>query len=218
MRFSAVIFDMDGVIIDSEPIWHEVESSFYEDHGGVYGPDILEKLIGTNAMTAASIIKESLDLDWDEQKIIDVRYKKLRQLYHEKLELIPGFVKLINQVRVSSIKCGLASGATDWMIDLVLDRFKLHDAFQYTLSADAVQNPKPAPDVYLATAKKLGIPPKHCVVIEDSPNGLWSAKAAGMKCIVTPNPVLAGYSDFSSADLIRPQLTDVTIRDIMGLL
>ncbi len=214
----AVIFDMDGVIIDSEPLWHEVESSFYEEHGGVYGPEILERLIGSNAETAARIIKESLSIDLSIEKIIEVRYTKLRKLYEEKLELIPGFQRLIDQVAESELRCGLASGATDWMIDLTLDRFNLDHAFHHTLSADHVDKPKPAPDVYLASAKALGVPPENCVVIEDSPNGLHSAKAAGMKCIVTPNPILAEYSDFSAADLIKPQLTDLTIHDIMALL
>ena len=214
MKTQGIIFDMDGVIIDSEHIWHKVDTEFLHQFGGTLTNELHEKMMGSTAEHVSTMMKNLFDIDMPIEKIIETRLSRVYELCHKELELIPGFQKLISEIQKLPVRIGLASGGTNELIDLVLDKFDLRDIFEFTLSADDVPHPKPAPDVYTQCAKELGIDPQFCIAIEDAPQGITSAKAAGMKCIATPNPALVGFSDFSHADIIRENLTDILIEDL----
>jgi sugar-phosphatase len=127
---------------------------------------------------------------------------------------MPGFLGLITQIRARGLKTGLASGSSIAMITEVFDRFDLYQYFDVIVSSDSVQHAKPAPDVYLESARQLGCLPIDCTAIEDSPNGVRSVKAAGMKCIALPDSWVANDPAFQLADMNRKTLAHVTLADI----
>lgn len=204
----AVIFDMDGVMIDSEPLWEKTEKIMMARKGLVYNPVYREKIVGLGQKESAVLLKETFSLEQDIEQIINERISVLFDIYDKELELVEGLMNLIEDVSKNSLKVALASSSPKRVIDFVLDKFDLNGYFNPVVSGDMVENGKPEPDIYVYTADRLGLESRECVVIEDSINGVISAKAAGMYCIAVPDKRL-DPGGFNKADMILSDLESV---------
>lgn len=210
----ACIFDMDGVIIDSEPLHFEVDLIMMNDLGHPITHQDLEPYVGmTNPAMWQQIIAEySLTKSVDELVEIQLNMK-LRMLEEGDYRPIHGIVELLEQLQAKRIRIGLASSSPRVFIEAVLRKLAIAPYFEAVASGEEVAQGKPAPDVFLEVAKELGIKPEHCLVIEDSRNGVKAAKAARMTCVGYLN-VNSGNQDLSQADYIVSSLTDIKLDDI----
>jgi HAD superfamily hydrolase (TIGR01509 family) len=202
----AVIFDMDGVLIDSEVYWIQARQAFAQAHGKTWTLDDHRVTMGCNTVEWARIMQERLKLDIGQDVIIADIKRRLIEQFAERLPLLPGAVEAVHTA-ASAYPVALASGSPKEIIDHVMRLTKLDTVFQYVVYADDMAHGKPAPDVYLHTAQLLGIAPNACLGIEDSPNGIRSLHAAGMVIIAVPSP------DFPLPDDVLA-LADVHLRSL----
>jgi HAD superfamily hydrolase (TIGR01509 family) len=186
MTAAAVIFDLDGVLIDSEEIWERARRSFVATHGGTYAPTATNDIMGMSAPEWAHYMATRLGVALPEIAINDGVVALVAAAYREHLPLFPGAVDCV-RVLAARLPLGLASSSNRSLIELVLERAGLTSAFAVTVSAEEVGRGKPAPDVYLRAAALLACEPATCVAVEDSSNGIRSAKAAGTSVIAIPN-------------------------------
>lgn len=207
----AVIFDMDGVIIDSEPIHFEVDIQTMRDFGCSISKEELNKYVGTTNEYMYTDIKNNYKIDKSVEEIINYRSEMAkRKVIESDLMPIEGIKELLNDLKDKNIPTAIASSSPRDFIEVVVSKFELDNYFSCILSGEEVENGKPAPDIYVETAKKLGIPSEECIVIEDSKNGVLAAKKAGMKCIGFKN-VNSGEQDLSKADCIVNSIVDINI-------
>jgi HAD superfamily hydrolase (TIGR01509 family) len=206
----AVIFDLDGVIVDSEIWWDEARHAFAADRQRSWTEADRAAVMGSNSRQWSQTMRERLRLDESEtsieRAIVDAVVARYRR---EGAPSIAGAVEAVRSV-ASRWPVALASSAHREVIDAALEATGLRDAFAIVLSSDEVARGKPAPDVYLEAARRLDVDPSACVVIEDSLNGVRAAKAAGMRCVLVPNvtiPPAEGARE--AADLVVERLADI---------
>jgi HAD superfamily hydrolase (TIGR01509 family) len=206
----AVIFDMDGVLVDSEAVWDDVRKRFVEENGGRWHDDAQRDMMGMSSVEWSQYVRDELDVDMEPDEISTQVADRVADVYREKLPLLPGAVEGVTAM-ATEWPLGLASSSNRHVIDLVLDLAGIADDFQVTVSSEEVGAGKPAPDVYLETAKRLGKAPAACVAIEDSTNGIRSAHAAGMAVIAVPNQDFPPEPDaLGLANETVKSLTEVT--------
>ncbi len=209
----AFIFDMDGVIIDSEPLHFEVDIQTMRHLGTTMTKQQLEKFVGMTNPEMWSILKREYKLDQTVAEIIEYQLSnKIRGLHESKLEPIEGILELLQDLKLRNIPIGIASSSPMLFIQEVVSRFQIGQYFSVIVSGEEVSNGKPAPDVYLEAAKQLAVPADRCVVIEDSRNGVLAAKAAKMRCIGYAN-MNSGSQDLSLADRIVSSIREIKISD-----
>lgn len=207
----AVIFDMDGVIIDSEPIHFEVDMQTMKNFGCSISKEELNKYVGTTNEYMFTDIKNKYKLNKSAEEIINYRCNLVkRKVIESDLVPIEGIRDLLKNLKDKNIPAAIASSSPRDFIEVVVSKFGIEDYFSCILSGEEVKNGKPAPDIYIETAKKLGIAPKECIVIEDSKNGVIAAKEAGMKCIGFKN-INSGEQDLSKADYIVNSIVEINI-------
>jgi len=182
--FQAIIFDMDGVIIDSETRWQKKELTFFEQFADQWTSADQQAITGSSIHDIYGYISKKYPLSLSEAEFFKEYDQTAQAVYGQETQLLPGVIDLLRQIKDSSLSIALASSSPHSWINIVLDRFNLRGFFKTVISSDDVQSKgKPAPDIYLFTAKKLKLKPQKCLVIEDSINGVKAAKAAGMTCI-----------------------------------
>lgn len=208
----AVIFDLDGVIVDSEPIHFHVDQLVLSDRVGMkVTSEYLEKYVGmTNPAMWRAIIQEHRLSNTVEELIEHQLSLKLKLLNELTITPIKGIPELIQALSGQEIPLGIASSSPRKFIEGVLTKFNIQDAFNAVVSGEEVQNGKPSPDVYVEAARMIGISPDQCVVIEDSRNGVLAAKGAGMKCVGYQN-VNSGNQDLSFSDRVVGSITEITL-------
>jgi HAD superfamily hydrolase (TIGR01509 family) len=182
----AVIFDLDGVLIDSEGAWNRARMEVALEHGGHWSPEATRAMIGMSSIEWSRYMRDRLGVALAPEEISAAVVSRLRRAYEEHLPLLPGAREAVLAL-AKSWPLGLASSANRPIIELVLDLAGLRTAFAATVSSEEVARGKPAPDVYLEAARRLCRPVARCVAVEDSSNGILSAAAAGMKVIAIPN-------------------------------
>lgn len=212
----AVIFDMDGVIINSEPLWEKTERILLGRRDIEYNPTYRDKIVGLNQNDSASLLKNTFKLPESIQALIDERIGILISIYEKELELIPGVLRLATELKETGFLLALASSSPYRVVDFVVDRFSLNELFQVVVSGDMIELGKPNPDIYQCAAKRLGVNPHECVAIEDSINGVKSAKGAGLVCIAIPDKRLT-QKDFQIADLVVESLNNINAKVIKSL-
>jgi HAD superfamily hydrolase (TIGR01509 family) len=183
----AVIFDLDGVLIDSEQLWNEAKEAFVNARGGQWRDDAPGAMIGMSSLEWSAYIHDELGVPLEPEQINREVVGEIDELYRRELPLLPGAVETVRAL-AARWPLGLASSANREIIDLVLELSGLTDAFAATVSSEESGRGKPAPDVYLEAARRLGIDPQRCVAIEDSASGIRAGVAAGMAVITVPNP------------------------------
>jgi HAD superfamily hydrolase (TIGR01509 family) len=210
----AFIFDMDGVIIDSEPIHFDVDIQTMSFFGVSITQNELERYVGMTNPEMWGIIKQEYNLPQSVSEIVEYQLSsKIQLLKSIEIQPIDGIQELILELKEHNILLGLASSSPVQFINEVLLKFDLLDYFDCVVSGEEVANGKPAPDVYLEAARRLGVTADKCVVLEDSKNGVASAKAAQMKCIGFINEN-SGNQDLSKADSLVKTIRDVKVKDL----
>lgn len=217
---AAVVFDLDGVLIDSEPVWEEVRREFVAARHGRWLEDTQQRLMGMSTNEWSSYLSHDLGVGLPPDAVAAAVISRLRRRYEQQLPLLDGAVDAVRRLH-AHWPLGLASSSPRELIDVVLDRAGLRPYFKVTLSAEEVGRGKPAPDIYLEVAHRLGADPRRSVAIEDSTNGIRAALAAGMRVIAIPWPqyppdpmVLAQASDVLRS--LR-ELTPETVQAAAGL-
>jgi HAD superfamily hydrolase (TIGR01509 family) len=183
----AVVFDLDGVIIDSEPVWEQVRRQVVAENGGHWAADAQQRLMGMSTGEWARYLSEDLGVGLPPDQVAALVIERMAARYTERLPLMPGAVTAVRGL-AARWPLGLASSSPRSLIGTVLDAAGLRSSFAATLSTEQVARGKPAPDIYLAVAGELGRRPDACAAVEDSTNGLRSAAAAGLRVIAVPHP------------------------------
>jgi HAD superfamily hydrolase (TIGR01509 family) len=213
----AVVFDLDGVLIDSEPVWERVRRALVAARGGHWAPDAQHKLMGMSTPEWARYLSEDLGVGLPPDQVAALVIDQMAASYREHLPLLPGAVEAVHRL-AARWPLGLASSAPATLIETVLESAGLRSYFQVTMSTEQVPHGKPAPDIYLAVAAQLGFPPPACAAIEDSSNGLRSAAAAGLRVIAIPRPQYPPAPDaLAAVSLVLPALPDLTPAAISAL-
>lgn len=213
----AVIFDLDGVLIDSEPVWEEVRRQVVAEHGGQWAADTQQRLMGMSTGEWARYLSGELGVQLPPGEVAELVISQMRDRYREHLPLLPGATAAVRQMS-AHWTLGLASSAPLALIHTVLNASALHSYFAAAMSTEQVKAGKPAPDIYLAVAAKLGVPPGQCAAVEDSANGLRAAAAAGCQVIAVPHPKYPpGPDALALARVVLPRLTDLTPDTVRAL-
>jgi HAD superfamily hydrolase (TIGR01509 family) len=213
----AVIFDLDGVLVDSEPVWEEVRRAFVTEHGGQWLPDSQRRLMGMSTAEWAAYLSVDLGVGLPAEEVADVVVQRMAQRYARRLPLMPGAVLAVRRVAVVW-PIGLASSSPPRLIDLVVNSAGLESVFNVTVSTEQVGRGKPAPDVYLTAADRLGVAPADCVAVEDSSNGLRAAAAAGVVVVAVPHPRYPPEPDaLAVANLVLRGLDELTVAALRSL-
>jgi HAD superfamily hydrolase (TIGR01509 family) len=184
---AAVIFDLDGVLLDSEQLWNQAKHALVRDAGGSWREDAPHAMMGMSSPEWSTFMHDELRVPLDSEEINRDVVARMERLYRERLPLLPGAVDAVRSL-VGRWPLGLASSANRELIDLVVELASLGNAFAVTVSSEEVARGKPAPDVYLEAARRLTAQPDRCVAVEDSANGIRAAAAARMAVIAVPNP------------------------------
>ena len=182
----AAVFDLDGVIVDSEHLWDEARRELVRERGGKWLDEATRAMMGMSSVEWSRYMHAELGVDLPPAEISSAAVDRLERLYRRELPLIPGAVEAVTAL-AGRWRLGLASSANRQIIDLVLELADLGSYFEATVSSEEVPRGKPAPDVYFEAAARLGVPPGRCAAVEDSTNGIRSAASAGMKVVAIPN-------------------------------
>jgi len=214
-ELEAVLFDMDGVIIDSEPLWTEAERQLLARRMLEYSPQLKTAMMGRDAKEAVRLLINHYNLSEDVDEIIAERNQLIAELFKEHLQPVPNVLELLRSVRDSGIKTGLASSSPKQLVELAVNKLDINGLFDLALSGDQVARGKPAPDIYLAAARKLEVDPENCLVIEDAPLGVTAAKAAGMCCLAIS--MSASKSELAEADRVVRGFDEVDLQLLQDL-
>jgi HAD superfamily hydrolase (TIGR01509 family) len=213
----AVVFDLDGVLVDSEPVWEQVRRQVVAEHGGHWAPDAQRRLMGMSTGEWARYLSEDLGVGLPAEQIAVLVIERMAARYTEHLPLMPGAVEAVRRL-AARWPLGLASSSPPSLIETALDAASLRSSFQTTMSTEQVAHGKPAPDIYLAVAARLGHPPERCVAVEDSSNGLRSAAAAHLHVVAIPHPSYPPDRDaLEKAGIVLSTLDELTPRTITSL-
>ncbi len=183
---AAVAFDLDGVLIDSEPVWEEVRRAYVAEHGGRWQPDSQRRLMGMSTAEWAAYLSEELGVDRPPEVVATQVLDRMAERYGDRPPLLDGAVAAVGRL-AERWPLGLASSSPRRLIGLVLQVSGLAGQFGAVVSTEEVAHGKPAPDAYLEVAARLGADPRGCAAVEDSSNGVRSAAAAGMRVIAIPS-------------------------------
>lgn len=211
MSVAAIVFDMDGVLIDTEPIWEEVRREYIDEMRGRWLPDTQDRFMGMSTAEWSRYLSEDLlDGRRTPDEVAEDVISRMAARYADHLPLMPDAVASVRRL-AASYTLGLASSSPRRLIDVVLDHMGVTDLFAATVSTEEVERGKPAPDGYLEAAARLGLDPGRCVAIEDSSNGLRAAHAAGMTVIAVPHPKYPPAADaLAAVAYVADDLTQVT--------
>ena len=214
----AVIFDMDGVIVDSEIHWKTTEGYFLQSLIPTWSINDQDKILGLGVHDLYALLASTYQLQKTKEQFLELYQEMANVIYGQKVSLIEGFTELLSALHANHIPVALASSSPGTWINIMLERFNLRESFQAIVSADELEGEgKPSPAIYLLTAKRLSVSPTRCIAIEDSKNGVLSAKNAGMYCIGFRN----GFNDeqdLSRADMIIQHFAELDWQTLRQLL
>jgi HAD superfamily hydrolase (TIGR01509 family) len=216
---TAVIFDLDGVLLDSEQRWNEAKRELVHDVGGRWREDAPVVMMGMSSPEWSAYMRDELGVPLAPDAISRDVVRRMEDGYRAALPLLPGAEEAVRAL-AARWPLGLASSSNREIIDLVLELAPFGDSFAVTVSSEEVARGKPAPDVYLRAAAELGADPAACVAIEDSANGLRAAAAAGLAVIAVPNPHYPPSDDALALAVATVanvgEVTPVLIEDVRG--
>jgi HAD superfamily hydrolase (TIGR01509 family) len=207
----AVVFDLDGILIESEELWADVREQLARERGGRYGPEEQRAMMGMSSPEWSRYMHEHVGLPESPGEIAAEVVELMVERYREELPLIGGAVEAVERL-AARWPLGLASSSNRPLIDLVLELSGLARLFRATVSSEEVARGKPAPDVYLEACRRLGVEPTRAAAIEDSHAGIGSARAAGMRVVAIPNASFPpGDEALAEADLVLRSLAELTV-------
>lgn len=210
----AVVFDLDGLLLDSEHLWDEARESLARERGGRWHEQAQRDMMGLSSPEWSRYMHERIGLDESPDEISAEVVRRMEALYREKLPLLPGARAAVERL-AARWPLGLASSSNRPLIDLALERSGLAKLFRATVSSEEVARGKPAPDVYLEAAGRLGAEPARAAAIEDSHNGIRAAAAAGMRVVAIPNRRFPPDEEaLGEADVVLDSLDELTLEAV----
>jgi HAD superfamily hydrolase (TIGR01509 family) len=205
----AVIFDLDGVLVDSEQVWDEARRGLVEQSGGHWEPGATEAVLGMSSTEWSAYLHDRLAVPLSAPEINAEVVRRVLAAYRVHLPLLPGATEAVRRM-AGRWPLGLASSSNRTVIDAVLEEAGLSGQFGATVSSEEVGRGKPAPDVYLEAARRLGADAPACAVIEDSANGIRSGLAAGMTVVAIPNPHFPPPAEvLALVSVVLPDIADL---------
>ena len=211
----AVIFDNDGLLLDTEDAWTRAEETLFARRGRVFTLDHKRSLIGSSRSTAAVKLEAMLELTGDGEVLMDELHELVMEEALAGVEPRPGALALLERLLATGVPVAVASNSQREFVEHTLAGAGLLDGrFQTVVSAEDVEHPKPAPDIYLEACRRLGFEPGKCIALEDSPTGVTAAVAAGMYVIGVP--YFTG-TQLPGSDLLAPTLADPAVARALGL-
>jgi HAD superfamily hydrolase (TIGR01509 family) len=206
----AVVFDLDGLLLDSEHLWDEAREALTHERGGRWHARAQADMMGMSSLEWSRYMHERLGVPESPEQISDDVVRRMKALYAERLPLVPGAEEAVERL-AARWPLGLASSSNRPLIDLALELSRMGPHFRASVSSEEVAHGKPAPDVYLETARRLGVDPARAAAIEDSHNGILSAVAAGMRVAAIPNRRFPpGEEVLQRADVVLESLAELT--------
>jgi HAD superfamily hydrolase (TIGR01509 family) len=217
MTIVAVIFDLDGVLVDSETIWDSARREVVARRGGTWRPDATRAMMGMSSLEWSTYLRDELGVRADPGTIGAEVVAFMEREYETRLPLLPGAAETVRDL-AAHWPLGLASSSNRPIIELFLDASGLRPCFTATVSSEEVARGKPAPDVYLEAARRIGVTARRCVAIEDSTNGILAGVAAGMAVIAIPNAHFPpDDAARRAASVVIGHLGDVTVELVRSL-
>jgi HAD superfamily hydrolase (TIGR01509 family) len=215
----AIIFDMDDVIVNSSGLHFQAYDKAMRDFG-VSSPDIPDdmriKIYGMRIREIMEMLARHFKMNVDVDELTNHRNAYFNKLVAGGVSAMPGLHTLVERIRGAGFKRAVASsGLREYVLE-VLRQLKIDDFFEHVVTGEDVKEPKPSPESFLLAARKLGMKPKDCAVIEDSTNGLLAAKGAGMLAIGVKNPIIDSRQDMSPADIVVGRLDEITIEMLLS--
>jgi HAD superfamily hydrolase (TIGR01509 family) len=206
----AVVLDLDGVLIQTEEIWDEVREALARERGARYDAGAQRAMMGMSSIEWSRYMHEQLGVPDPPPDISAEVVRRMEQRYRDRLPLLPGAVEAVERL-AARWPLGLASSSNRPLIDAVLELAGLQRFFRVTVSSEEVARGKPSPDVYLEAARRLEVGPERCAAVEDSHSGIRSARAAGMRVVVIPNPSFPpDDAALADADVVLESLAELT--------
>jgi len=195
-QFSALIFDMDGLMVDSEPVWWRVEQAFAESQGILWTDEQARACVGKGLEHVIETMRETLGVS---VSVEDGVRQLQKEFVARRAEIVlkPGCEELVSAAQDQSLALAVASSSPSYLINAVLDQVSMIHPFDLLLSGVDVPRPKPSPDIFLEAAKRLTVAPEHCVVLEDSIAGVQAGVAAGMTVIAIPEDEPARFAEMT---------------------
>jgi HAD superfamily hydrolase (TIGR01509 family) len=216
MTRRALIFDLDGVLLDSERAWNEAKEELTRESGGRWSDEAPHRMMGMSSPEWSSYLREELGVPMDSAAISADVVRRMEEIYRRELPLIDGAPEAVERMAAVA-RLGLASSSNREIIDMFLELSGLGHHFADSLSSEEVARGKPAPDVYLEAARRLGADPARSVAVEDSENGIHAARAAGMRVLALPNPHYPPAPEaLAEADDVLRSLDELTPERALG--
>lgn len=214
-HIKAAIFDMDGVLTDSEPLINEAAVTMFRERGVVVQPEDFLPFVGTGEDRYIGGVAEQYGVALDIAQAKQRTYEIYLSLVPGKLRAFAGARELVRACKSAGLRVAVASSADLIKIEANLAKIELPpEQWDVVISAEDVINKKPAPDIFLAAARRMGVSPAECAVIEDAVNGVQAAKAAGMRCLAVAQTFPAG--ELTAADRVRPTVAEVSVEDLIN--
>jgi HAD superfamily hydrolase (TIGR01509 family) len=206
----AVVFDLDGLLLDTEQVWDEVREQLTRERGGRWHDRAQADMMGMSSTEWSQYMHESLGLADPPEELNRLVVERMQERYRERLPLVEGAVEAVRRIG-ERWPLGLASSSNREIIDLALELMGVTGLFRATVSSEEVERGKPAPDVYLEAARRLGVATEQAVAVEDSGAGIRSATTAGMRVVAIPNPHFPPPEDaLALADVVLDSLAGLT--------
>jgi HAD superfamily hydrolase (TIGR01509 family) len=214
---AAVIFDLDGVVIDSEVVWDQARRELAEEGGGRWSKDAQRAMMGMSSLEWSRYMHQELAVPTSPDAISAAVVSRVASLYRMRLPLLPGAGEAVRSL-AERWPLAIASSANREIIELVLELAGLAPCFAASVSSEEVARGKPAPDVYLEAARRLEQRPPDCAAVEDSANGIRAAAAAGMRVIAIPNRAFPpGEEALADADVVLTSIEKLDVDVVAGL-
>lgn len=210
----AIVFDNDGLLLDTEEAWTRAEVTLFRRHGGEFTFEHKRDLIGSSHTVAAGKLEAMLGKPGEGLALMDELHDLVMEEALHGVDPRPGAVELLDALAAAGIPVAVASNSARDFLDRVLHTAGVADRFAITVAGDEVEHPKPAPDIYLEACRRLGADPARSVGLEDSPTGAAAAKAAGLYVVGVPYIV---DMPVPSADVLAPSLADAVVHEACGL-
>jgi HAD superfamily hydrolase (TIGR01509 family) len=209
----AILFDLDGVLIDSEQVWNEVRMELASEHGGRWSERAQRDMMGMSSPEWSRYMHEVVGVLGSAEEVNREVVARMLERFADSPPWLPGALEVVPRLS-ERWPLGLASSSNRELIDAVLAAGELTQFFEATVSSEEVARGKPAPDVYLEAARRLGVGPAECTAVEDSHNGILSAKAAGMRCVAIPNEHYPPGEAVGDADAVIASVSELALQVI----
>jgi HAD superfamily hydrolase (TIGR01509 family) len=213
-QVEAVVFDLDGVLVDSEHVWDQVREELARERGGRWHDRAQADMMGMSSTEWSRYMHDVIGLTETPEEINDDVVRRMQTRYADHLPLIDGAAEAVQRL-AGGFRLGLATSSNRSLIEVVLSTAGLTSLFEATVSSEEVERGKPSPLVFLEAARRLGVPPKRCAAVEDSANGIRAAHAAELRVIAIPNRRYPPPPDaLALADSVLNSLTDLTVEAV----